>query len=158
LLASFLFDAVIVCFILKKHIVNIQLGADMVTKFELRIPYGKALKKLEKERINQEIIDAFQSVGDTSARIDESYYESKHAAVEVITYVITVISISADICTIALAIREFLKREEKTKEIKIKTDVNATEILIKGNLSDEEIRRIVAEGRKISESKSQKRD
>ena len=126
----------------------------MVTKFLLRIPCGKALKRSEKERLNQEIVSAFQSVGDSSARIDETYYESKHAAIEVVTYVAIVLTAMADICTIAMAIREFLKKEKNCKEIQIRSDFNHTEILIKGNMSDEEIRKIVVEGRKISESKS----
>lgn len=125
----------------------------MVTKFALHIPTGKALKRAEKDKINQEIIDSFHLSGDPSVKIEETYYESKHAAVEIITYVVTVMSVTADICTIALAIREFLKKEEKVKEIKIHSDPASTDIMIRANMSDEEIRKIVSEARKISENK-----
>lgn len=131
----------------------------MVTKFTLCIPTGKALKRAEKDKINQEIISAFQSMGDVSAQIEETYYESKHAAVEVITYVLAILTATADICTIALAIREFLKKEEKRiKDIQLKVSEEYTEITIKADMSDEEIRKIVAEGRKISESKTKGKD
>jgi hypothetical protein len=89
-------------------------------------------------------------VGDSSAKVADSYYESKHALPEVVTYVIVILTAIADIATIALAIREFLKKQSDIKDLRIKT--KSIDITIKGNMSDEEIRKIVEEGRKIVES------
>jgi hypothetical protein len=111
---------------------------------------SKEYKKAEKEQIIADIISAFKSVGDSSAKVADSYYESKHAMPEVVTYVLIVLTAVADIATIALAIREFLKKHSDIKELRIKT--KSIDITIKGNMSDEEIRKIVAEGRKIVES------
>jgi hypothetical protein len=122
----------------------------MGTKFVLHLPYGKPLKKTEKEQIVADIISAFKSVGDPSVKVEDSYYESKHAMPEVVTYVLVILTAFADIATIALAIREILKKRMDIKDLRIKT--NSIEITIRGNMSDEEIRKIVAEGRKIVES------
>jgi hypothetical protein len=120
------------------------------TEFILRFPFGKPLKKAQKEQINADIVSAFQKVGDSSAKVADSYYESKHALPEVVTYVIVILTAIADIATIALAIREFLKKQSDIKDLRIKT--KSIDITIKGNMSDEEIRKIVEEGRKIVES------
>jgi hypothetical protein len=120
------------------------------TKFILHLPFGKPLKKAQKEQINADIASAFQSVGDSSAKVEDSYYESKHALPEVVTYVVVVLTAIADIATITLAIREFLKNHSDIKELRIKT--KSIDITIKGNMSDEEVRKVVAEGRKIVES------
>ena len=124
----------------------------MGAKFLLRFPSGKAFKKPEKERLNQEIISAFEAVGDSSVRIEETYYESKHAAAEVVTYVVVILTALANISTIALAIREFLRKEKKVKDITIKTD--SVEVRIKGTTSEDEIRTIISGARKLAKEQS----
>lgn len=119
------------------------------TKLTLHFPYGKPLKKAEKNRMVIDIISSFESVGDSSTKVQDSYYESKHAMPEVVTWVLVVLTAVADIATIAIAIREFLKKHSDIKELRIKT--KSIEITVKGSMSDEEIRKIVAEGRKIVE-------
>lgn len=122
----------------------------MGTKFVLHLAYGKPFKKAEKEQIIADIVSAFKSVGNSSAKVTDSYYESKHAMPEVVTFVLIILTAVANIATIAMAIREFLKKHSDIKELRIKT--KSIDITIKGNMSDEEIRKIVAEGRKIVES------
>jgi len=124
------------------------------TEFILHFPFGKPFKKAEKERLIANIISSFESVGDSSAKVKDSYYESKHAMPEVVTLVLVVLTAVANIATIALAIREFLKKQSDIKELRIKT--KSIDIVVKGNMSDEEIRKIVVEGRKIVENEETK--
>ena len=120
------------------------------TKLELRLPYGEPIKKAKKDRLIADIISSFEGVGDSSAKVEDAYYESKHAMPEVVTWVLIVLTALANIATIALAIREFLKKHSDIKELRIKT--KSIDITIKGNMSDEELLKVVAEGRKIVES------
>jgi hypothetical protein len=120
------------------------------TKLILHFPYGKPFKKAEKDRMIADIISSFESVGDSSVKVEDSYYESKHAMPEVVTWVLAILTAVANVATIALAVREFLKKHPDIKEIRLKT--NSIDIVVKGNMSDEEMRKIVAEGRKIVES------
>jgi len=123
---------------------------DMGTKLVLNFAFGKPFKKEEKEQIITDIISAFKNVGDSSVKVEDSYYESKHAMPEVVTYVLVILTALANIVTISKGIRDFLKKHDEIKELSIASD--SIEIKIKGNMSDEEIRKIVAEGRKIVES------
>lgn len=123
----------------------------MVTKFILNIPVGVPLKKAEKEKLNADLISSFQAIGDSSAKIEDSYYESKHALPEVVTYVVLVLTALSNIVTISKAIRDFLKKQTKAKNIRIKTD--QIDITIKGDMTDEEIVKILTAGRKLIEDK-----
>lgn len=120
------------------------------TQLVLRFPYGESIKKTKKDRLIADIISSLESVGDSSAKVEDSYYESKHAMPEVVTWVLIVLTALADIATIALAIREFLKKNPDVKELRIQT--KSIDIVIERNMSDEEILKIIAEGRKIVES------
>jgi len=126
----------------------------MSTEFVLHFPHWKPFKKAERERLIADIISSFNSVGDSSARVKDSFYESKHAMPEVVTLVLVVLTAAADIATIALAVREFLKKRSDIKELRIKT--KSIDIAIKGNMSDEKILKIVAEGRKMVENEETK--
>ena len=119
------------------------------TKLTLHFPYGKPLKRVEKDRLITDITLSFQTAGDSSVKVEDAYYESKHAMPEVVTLVLVVLTAMANIATIALAIREFLKKRPDIKELRIKT--KSLDLVIKGDMSDKEIRRIVKEGRKIVE-------
>jgi hypothetical protein len=85
----------------------------MTTKFILHIPTGKPLKKAEKDALNANLISSFQAYGDQSAQIADSYYESKHALPEVVTYVVILLTAIVNSLTIAKAIRDFLKKQQK---------------------------------------------
>jgi hypothetical protein len=124
------------------------------TKLELRLPYGEPIKKAKKDRLIADIISSFEGVGDSSAKVEDSYYESKHAMPEVVTWVLIVLTALANIATIALAIREFLKKHPDIKELRIQT--KSIDIAIRGNMSDEEILKVIEEGRKIVESEKSK--
>jgi hypothetical protein len=122
----------------------------MTTKFILHIPTGKPLKKAEKDALNADLISSFQAYGDQSVQIADSYYESKHALPEVVTYVVTLLTAIANSLAIAKAIRDFLKKQQKIKSIRIK--VNDVEIELKGDMSDKEIEIEISDGKKRLES------
>ena len=124
------------------------------TELELRFPYGEPIKKAKKDRLIADIISSFEGVGDSSAKVEDPYYESKHGMPEVVTWVLKILTASANIATIALAIREFLKKHPDIKELRIQT--KSIDIAIRGNMSDEEILKVIEEGRKIVESEKSK--
>lgn len=126
----------------------------MSTKLELHFPYGEPIKREKKDRLVADIISSFQSVGDSSAKVEDSYYESKHAIAKAVTWVVVVLTTLADIATIAMAIREFLKKDSDITELRIKT--KSIDIAIKGSMSNEEILKIIDEGRKIVEAEKSK--
>jgi hypothetical protein len=125
-----------------------------LTKLELRFPCEVPIKKPKKDRLIEDIITSFQNVGDSSAKVEDSYYETKRAMPEAVTWVLVVLTALGNIASIALAVREFLKKNSDIKELRIQT--KSIDIVIKGNMSDEEILKIIAEGRKIIESEKSK--
>jgi hypothetical protein len=124
------------------------------TKLDLHFPYGKPIKREKKDRLVADLISSFQSVGDSSAKVEDSYYIDKHAMAEVVTWVVVVLTTLGSIATIAMAIREFLKKNPDITELRVKT--KSIDITIKGSMSNKEIQRIVTEGRKIVESEKSK--
>ena len=123
-------------------------------ELELRFPCEEPIKKAKKDRLIADIISSFESVGDSSAKVKDSYYVSERAMPEFVVWVLIVLTTLADIATITLAIREFLKKHPDIKELRIQT--KSIDIAIRGNMSDEEIRKTIAEGRKMVESEKSK--
>lgn len=124
------------------------------TKLILHFPYGKPLKKNEKNKFMEELIASFKAIGVSDAKVEDSYYVSKHALPEVVTFVLVILAATANMATIAMAIREFLKSREDIKDIRLETE--SLQLVIKGNMSDEDIIKLVKEGRKIVETEKEK--
>jgi len=76
---------------------------------------------------------------------------SKRALPEVVTLVLVILTASANIATLAMAIREFLKKREDIKDLRLETD--SFRLKIKANMSDENIIKLVKEARKIIKNK-----
>lgn len=117
------------------------------TELILHFPYGRPLKNSKKEELTSELISAFKSVGVSDVKLKDSFYESKRAAPEIVAWVIRVIAVTADIITIAIAIRNFLVKRKDVKEIRLKT--NSLQLAVSGRMSDEEIIKLVQEAGKI---------
>lgn len=118
---------------------------------EFSLPLIKPFKKTEKDELFNELISSVSNVGGNEVKIHDSYYMNHRAAAEPPIIFFIVLGAIADIVTIILGFRDFLRKKPQYKEFNLKTD--ALEITIKGNMSDKEIVKIVREGRKIVEPK-----
>ena len=116
----------------------------------LSIPLDAPLKEAEKERFTNGIITSFGKIGIDSAKIVDSYYEEQRAAPTFFDFVM-VINLAANLFTIALGIREFLKKEKKIKHAHLKTD--SLSLYVEGNMSEETLLKLIKEGRRVVEKK-----
>lgn len=111
-----------------------------MVELSIEIPVTKPLKESEKKRLINGITSSFETVGIAAVEITESYYKEARAAIEPLALVL-VISIVADLLTIALALKEFLSSPEgkNISEFRLK----GGSIVIKGNMSSDDIVKIV---------------
>jgi len=119
------------------------------TELTLYLPCGKPLKKNEKAMLISEITSEFKSVNLSDVTVKDSFYEVKRAMPEVIELVLAVLAATANIVTIAMGIRNFLKKREDIKEIRLKT--KSLQLVINGKMSDEDIIQLVEQAGKIVE-------
>lgn len=120
------------------------------TKLVLHFPYGKPFKKNEKEKLMNDVISSFKAVGISDAKVEDSYYISERAVTGVVTLVLVILTAAANIATLAMAIREFLKDHKDIKDMRLKTE--SLQLTVKGNMSDEAIIKLVKEARKTIET------
>lgn len=119
------------------------------TEFTLHIPCGKPLKKNEKNTLIDEIISEFKSANLFNIAVKDSFYETKRAMPEVIELVLVLLTATANVMTISIGIRNFLKKRKDIKEIQLKT--KSLQLNIKGKMSDEDIIKLVEKAGKIIE-------
>ena len=112
----------------------------IVLNFEIPVP--SALKRTKKTRLIEEIISSFEAGGISDVGIVDSYYLDLRSDIEPLAFVI-VIQVIANIVTIALGIREFLRKPEAEgiREFRLKTDSKS--VVIKGEMSLEDIIKIL---------------
>jgi len=116
------------------------------TRLVLHFPYGKPFKKNEKEKLMNDVISSFKAVGVSDAKVEDSYYKSERAEAGIVTLVLVILTAAANIATLAMAIREFLKDNKDIKDMRLKTD--SLQLTVKGNMSDEALIKLVKEARK----------
>ena len=116
------------------------------TEFILHFPYERALKKSEKDELINELMSAFNSVGVYDVKVKESHYLTELAAPGISEWVLRIIAAASHIINIAKAVRNFLKRRKNIKEIYLETE--SFRMVVKGEMSDEEIIRIIREARR----------
>ena len=114
----------------------------------LYIPSGTVLKVDEKTTLIDDLTSSFNTLGITDIQLEETYYIDRRSLFEQLTLVLALLTASADIATLALAIREFLQKHENYKEVLLETD--SMRLKIKGDMSDKAIIDIVKETRKIA--------
>ena len=119
------------------------------TKLVLHFPYGKPFKKNEKEKLMNDVISSFKAVGISDAKVEDSYYISERAVTGVVTLVLVILTAAANIATLAMAIREFLKDHKDIKDMRLKTE--SLQLTVKGNMSDEALIKLVKEAQKTIE-------
>jgi|GEM_PF-5267630 len=110
----------------------------MSTEIELSFPYREPVKKMKKEQMIADIVSSFQSVGDSSVKVLDSYYVDRHAKAQAVAWVVKILTTLGNVATIAMAIREFLKRNPEFTELRITKD--SVNIAVSRNMSDEERR------------------
>lgn len=124
------------------------------TRLVLHFPYGKPFKKKEKEKLLNDVVSSFKAVGVSDARVEDSYYMSERAVTGIVTFVLVILTAAANVATLAMAIREFLKDHKDIKDMRLKTE--SLQLTVKGNMSDEDIIELVKEARKIIEAEKKK--
>lgn len=114
-----------------------------MTVLDIRVPVPAPLKANEKDKLIGEIVSSFNSVGISEVKIEEPYYLDLRSDIEPLVIVL-IINVIADIVTIALGIRDFLKKPEakNIREFRMKKDSES--IVIKGAMSSEEITEILS--------------
>ena len=123
----------------------------MFLEFKLTIPVNSALKRNEKEALLNNILAPLKNAGINSVEIKESYY-LEHRAAPALLYLVTIISVTADILTITIALKQLL--EDKPKRIeKFHLKKGSYECEITGNMSSEDIIKILKEAEKASVEK-----
>ena len=118
------------------------------TKITLSFPFNRVLKNKERETLTSSIVATFREFGNLHVKLEDFYYEEERAAPAILDLVL-VIGVVADVATIALAIREFLKGQRTDKYVRIRT--KELDLHIKGNMSDDAVLKLVKEGRKTVE-------
>ena len=116
------------------------------TELTLHFPCERPLKESEKDELTSELMSAFNSVGVYDVKVKESHYLTELAAPGISEWVLRIIAAASHIINIAKAVRNFLKRRKNIKEIYLETE--SFRMVVKGEMSDEEIIRIIREARR----------
>jgi hypothetical protein len=112
----------------------------------IEIPVLGPIKAKEKDALISDLMKALGANGMEKPIYKGSYYIEKRGLLEPLLLVLTIIGGVADVVTIVSAIWLFLKSQESDKEINI--SVGDVKIKIKGNMSGEEIIRLVETAKK----------
>jgi hypothetical protein len=119
------------------------------TMIELRIP-STVLKDKEKAELSRNFMDSLTAKGVPAVELKDVYYLEQRSATEPLGYLVFLyLSGVADIVTILLAIWTVLKERKKPKEVTVKIG-DAVYVKVKGDMSEEEILKLVKEARKGS--------
>ena len=114
----------------------------------IEIPVPTPLKSAKKERLIEEIVSSFKAVGASDAKIADSYYLDLRSDIEPLAFIL-IIQVIANIVTIVLGLKEFLKKPDAKgiREFRLKTDSES--IAIKGEMSSEDIAKILEKVKKV---------
>ena len=123
------------------------------SRIDLALPVSAPLKKKAKQKIIEQMISAFKKKDVQDVVVSFSHYVDKRASTEPLLIVLTILTATADIATIATAIYTFLKDYSPQKEINL--SIGDMKLKIKGSMSDEEIVKLVREAGKIAKKKKQ---
>ena len=118
------------------------------TKLLLHLPVKKPLKGKEKEELIAELTSVFKSKEISDAKVTDSYYLDKRALLEPLRIVFVVLTATANVATIAMVVRTFLKDRNVKKEINL--EIGSIKLTINGDMSDEAIIKLVEESGKIA--------
>jgi hypothetical protein len=121
------------------------------TELVLEFPLDNPLKKDDRTKLTNELLSSLQEHGIT-ARVKDYHYTSKRAFPEVVALAL-VLGMVADIVTIAIALREFLRRRKDIQEFRLRT--KSMQLVVKGDMSDKTIIELVKEGKKIVDKQEQ---
>ena len=115
-------------------------------EFHLKVFIGSPFKKSELDEWVNILNEFVKTKGDYKVALSNYYYE-EHRGEQIGLFLFMLISGVADLLTITLALRELIRKKPILKEITIR--VGEKEIIIKGNIEDSEIVKIIRESRKI---------
>jgi hypothetical protein len=122
-------------------------------KLFVHLPVDKPLKVKEKEELIAELLSAFKSERILDAKVIDSYYSEERALSEPLSIVFVILTAMANIATIAMAVRTFLRNRNVKKEITLTTET--LKLTIKGNMSDRDIVKLVKEYGKIAREREE---
>jgi hypothetical protein len=117
-------------------------------KLLLHLPVNKPLKGKEKEELIAKLVSVFKAKGISDAKVTDSYYLEKRALPEPLNIVFAVLTATANVATIAMVVRTFLKDRNSKKETNL--EIGSMKLTINGDMSDEAIIKLVKESGKIA--------